>query len=170
MNLFLEAGIYVASFVLIAYLIYYIPNYYFLEWFTAQHSASILTALGMSSTAVAHNGMAFINEVQIIKECTGIQVVAVFAGLLMPLPKVEWKVKIQAITLTFFAVYLANVLRIVIELTLLYRGILPWSLAHEPLGTVLGIISVAIFLLTIDRFIPQIGDTLMKVLKIFEKK
>ena len=159
-----------ASFVLIAYVIYYIPSYSFLEWFTAQHSASILTASGIPSQATLVNGMAFVNEVQVVKECTGIQVVAIFAGLIVPLPRVGWKVKAQSVALIFFAVYLANVLRIVIELTLLYRGILPWSLAHEPLGTVLGIISVAIFLITIDRFIPQIGDTIVKVFYMFSRR
>ncbi|WP_455367566.1 hypothetical protein [[Eubacterium] cellulosolvens] len=161
-SLIIQTAIYIASFAIIAYFIYYIPNYFFLEWFTAQHSASILTALGLPSLAKAYEGMAFVNEVQIVKQCTGIQVVAVFAGLLIPLPQVGWKVKLQSLALIFFAVYLANVLRIVIELTLLYRGILPWSLAHEPLGTVLGIVSVAIFLITVDRFIPQIGDTIVR--------
>ncbi len=170
LSLILQTAIYVSSFALIAYFIYYIPNYFFLEWYTAQHSASILTAIGIPSYATAYSGMAFVNEVQIVKQCTGIQVVAVFAGFLIPLPQVNWKVKLQSIALIFFAVYLANVLRIVIELSLLYRGILPWSLAHEPLGTVLGIISVAIFLITVDRFIPQIGDTILRVYQILIRR
>jgi hypothetical protein len=54
-------------------------------------------------------------------------------------------------------VYIANVLRIVVELRLLYAGILPWSMAHGPFGTILGVITVFIFFLVSDRFIPQIG-------------
>jgi hypothetical protein len=48
-----------------------------------------------------------------------------------------------------------------LELWLLYSGILPWSLAHEPLGTILGVISVAIFLVAVNHYIPQVGDYIM---------
>ncbi len=151
---------YPLAFAAIALTVYYLPDYFYLKWVTAVNSALLLRAFGIQAAAWTSGGRAFINEVEIVRECTGIQVVAVFAGLLIPLPGVPWKRKLQAVGLIFLAVYVANVFRIVLELWLLYEGLLPWSLAHEPLGTVLGVISVAIFLLAVNHYVPQVGDYL----------
>jgi exosortase/archaeosortase family protein len=90
--------------------------------------------------------------------CTGIQVTAVFVGLLVPLPRVSWKRKAIAIVSVGIFVYLANILRIALEVILLYKGILPWSLAHYPTGLILGVFSVALLVIVLDLFIPEIGD------------
>ena len=55
-------------------------------------------------------------------------------------------------------VYFANIGRIALEVLLLYRGILPWSLAHYPTGLILGVFSVAFLVVILDFFIPEIGD------------
>jgi exosortase/archaeosortase family protein len=164
---------YSSAFIAIALAIYYVPDYFYLKWITAINSALILKAFGFKAVAWTTGSHAFINEVEIVKECTGIQVVAVFTGLLIPLPGVGFKRKLQAIALIFVSVYIANIFRIVLELWLLYAGILPWSLAHEPLGTILGIISVAIFLVAVDHYIPQVGDYLViayERVRVFLKK
>ena len=127
---------------------------------TAEHSAGILNAIGVPAGSMIIGKEAYVNNVKIVRECTGIQVIAVFAGLLIPLPKTSWQVKIKAIALLSFAVYIANVLRIVFEMWLLYAGILPWEMAHGPIGAVLGVVTVFIFFLIADRFIPQIGTYL----------
>ncbi|MEM2902727.1 MAG: archaeosortase/exosortase family protein [Candidatus Bathyarchaeia archaeon] len=151
-------ALYPLAFAAIALTIYHVPDYFYLKWVTAVNSAWILKALGFQAAAWTAGRRAFINEVEIVKDCTGIQVVAVFAGLLVPMPGIRPVRKLQALGLIFLAVYVANVFRIVLELWLLYSGILPWSLAHEPLGTVLGVISVAIFLVAVNHYIPQVGD------------
>jgi exosortase/archaeosortase family protein len=144
----------------LASVIYYLPDYTILEAMVAEHSAGILNAIGVpAGTTIASNG-AYVNNVQIVRECTGIQVVAVFAGLLLPLPKVAWQLKFKAIAVLGFAVYIANVIRVAVELWLLYAGIMPWSMAHGPFGTVLGVITVFLFFLVSDKFIPQIGNFL----------
>ncbi len=65
------------------------------------------------------------------------------------------------------SLYVANVIRVVLELWLLYAGILPWSLAHEPFGAVLSVISVALLLLIANHYIPEIGDFLVEAVEAF---
>ncbi len=72
-------------------------------------------------------GIPYLNEFQIVTECTGIQVVAVFAGILVPLSAIGWRRKLAVIDLVAASVYAANLLRIALEVWLLYRGILPWD-------------------------------------------
>ena len=152
--------IYAATFLLLALFVYYVPDYSTLEAMTAEHSAGILNAIGIPAESTITGNAAYVNNVQIVRECTGIQVVAVFAGLLFPLPRIGWHVKLKAIAVLGFAVYVANVVRVAFELWLLYAGILPWSMAHGPVGAILGVITVFIFFLVSDRFIPQIGNFL----------
>ena len=149
--------LYVTTFSILAFTIYLLPDYSILEAMIAEHSAGILNAMGISAESLVVGNAAYVNNVQIVRECTGIQVVAVFAGLLLPLPGASWQTKVKAIVVLGFAVYIANVVRVAIELWLLYAGLLPWSLAHGSLGTVLGVVTVFIFFLVSDRFIPQIG-------------
>jgi len=152
--------VYAVSFLALALVVYYLPDYSLLEAMIAEHSAGVLNAIGIpAESAVVGTGV-YVNHVEIVRECTGIQVIAVFAGLLLPLPKVSWQVKFKAVAVLGFSVYLANVMRVALELWLLYAGILPWSMAHGPVGTILGVVTVFIFFLVSDRFIPQIGEFL----------
>ncbi|MBS7658171.1 MAG: exosortase/archaeosortase family protein [Candidatus Bathyarchaeia archaeon] len=162
--------LYILAFTIISSTIYFLFDYGFLKAAIAEHSTGILNALGINSNFLVLNNRAFINQIEIVKECTGIQVIAVFSGLIIPLPKVSFKNKIKAITLVFFAVYLANVLRIVIEIWLLYKGILPWSQAHGPLGTLLSIISIVIFFLMTEKFIPEINYYINEGVKFIVKQ
>jgi exosortase/archaeosortase family protein len=160
---------YILGFLTISFTIYFLSDYGFLKAAVAEHSTGVLNAIGIKSNFLVLNNRAFVNQIEIVKECTGIQVVAVFSGLIIPLPKVSFKNKIKAVTLVFFAVYLANVLRIVIEIWLLYEGFLPWPQAHGPLGTLLSIISVAIFFLITEKFIPEVSYYLNEATKFISK-
>jgi exosortase/archaeosortase family protein len=149
--------LYTIEFLILSTFMYYYPEYSILESMTAEHAAGVLNAMGILANSIIVKNGAYVNNVQIVRECTGIQVIAVFVGLLLPLPKISWSVKLKAITVLGFAVYIANVIRVAFELWLLYAGILPWSISHGPVGTILGVITVFIFFLVVDRFIPQIG-------------
>ncbi|HID17741.1 TPA: exosortase/archaeosortase family protein [Candidatus Bathyarchaeota archaeon] len=162
--------LYALGFSAISCAIYFLPDYGFLKAATAEHSALVLSALGMEAKAFVSGGRAFVNQFEIAKECTGIQVVAVFSGFILPLPRVPFKVKAKAIALVSLAVYVGNVLRIVVEVWMLYNGVLPWSQAHGPLGTVLSIFSVFIFFLMAERCIPQIGRYLDEALAYLLKR
>ncbi len=143
---------------LIAAGLYYLPNYDFLERWTAYHSSLLLPYLGIEGTYRVLGGLPYVNEFQIVTECTGIQVVAVFAGILLPLSLIGWRRKLLVIGLVSAGVYAANLGRIAFEIWLLYKGILPWDMAHGPVGVVLGIVSVMFLVLLADRFIPELGD------------
>ncbi len=163
--------IYVTIAVALSAGLYYLPNYFILERLTAENSAALLSLLGVSAESWVREGRAFVNEFEIERMCTGIQVTAVFLGLLIPLPHVAWRRKLVAIVSVGIFVYVANILRIALEIILLYEGILPWSLAHYPTGLILGVFSVALLVIVLDLFIPEIGDYAIGAMEsLFQKR
>ena len=142
----------------IALALYYLPNYFFLEKLTAEHSAMLMGLIGIKGTVWVQGGKVFLNQFEIERMCTGVQVIAVFLGILVALPKAAIKKRIAAFAVVAFSVYLANIGRIAFEIWLLYSGTLPWSLAHYPTGLILGVFSVAFLVIVADYFIPEIGD------------
>ena len=153
----------------IALAVYYIPNYWFLENWTAQHSAVVMNMIGMKATVWYQGTNVFVNQFEIERMCTGVQVVAVFLGIIVALPRTAVKKKILAFGIIAVSVYLANIGRIVLEIWLLYSGLLPWSLAHYPTGLILGIFAVAFLVVVADHFMPTIGDMALSVLDGFRK-
>ena len=141
---------------------YYLPNYFILEKITADHSSTLLNWIGIPAASRVTEGRAFVNEFEIERMCTGIQVTAIFAGILIPFPKIAWRRKATAIASVAVLIYFANIGRIGLEVWLLYAGILPWYLAHYPTGLILGIFSVAFLVIVLDHFIPEIGDYTIK--------
>jgi exosortase/archaeosortase family protein len=148
----------------IALTLYYVPNYFFFEKLTAEHSAILMELIGMRATVWIQDGRVFLNQFEIQRMCTGVQVIAVFLGMIVAIPKVALKKKISAFAVVAVSVYLANVGRIAFEIWLLYNGILPWSLAHYPTGLMLGVASVAFLIIVTDHFMPQIGDLALSAL------
>jgi exosortase/archaeosortase family protein len=142
----------------VALALYYIPNYFFLENLTAQHSAVIMEMVGMKATVWYQGGNVFVNQFDVQRMCTGVQVIAVFLGIIVALPRTPLKKKILAFGVIAISVYLANIGRIVLEIWLLYNGVLPWSLAHYPTGLILGVFAVAFLVVVADHFMPAIGD------------
>ena len=148
----------------VALVVYYLPNYFFYEQLTAEHSAVLLQMIGIKSTVWYMGGRVFLNQFEIQRMCTGVQVIAVFLGLIVAMPKIALKKRILAFSVVAVSVYLANIGRIAFEIWLLYNGILPWSLAHYPTGFVLGVFSVAFLVIAADFFIPEIGDLAFSML------
>jgi exosortase/archaeosortase family protein len=153
----------------IALALYYIPNYWFLENLTAQHSALVMNMIGMKATVWYQGSEVFVNQFDVQRMCTGVQVVAVFLGIIVALPKTALKTKVLAFGIIASSVYLANIGRIVLEIWLLYSGTLPWSLAHYPTGLVLGVFAVAFLVVIADHFMPAIGDMALSALDGFRK-
>ena len=153
----------------IALAVYYIPNYWFLENWTAQHSAMVMNLIGMKATVWYQGTNVFVNQFEVERMCTGVQVIAVFLGIIVALPKTALKKKALAFAIIAVSVYLANIGRIVLEIWLLYSGLLPWSLAHYPTGLILGIFSVAFLVVVADHFMPAIGDMAVSTLDGFRK-
>ncbi len=153
----------------IALAFYYIPNYWFLENITAQHSALVMNMIGMRATVWYQGGEVFVNQFDVQRMCTGVQVIAVFLGIIVALPKTALKKKVLAFGIIAISVYLANIGRIVLEIWLLYSGTLPWSLAHYPTGLILGVFAVAFLVVVADHFMPAIGDMALSALDGFRK-
>jgi exosortase/archaeosortase family protein len=148
----------------IALAVYYIPNYWFLENWTAQHSAIVMNMLGMKASVWYQGTDVFVNQFEVERMCTGVQVIAVFLGIIVALPRTAIKKKILAFGIIAVSVYFANIGRIVLEIWLLYSGLLPWSLAHYPTGLILGVFAVAFLVLVADHFMPAIGDMALSAL------
>ena len=153
----------------IALAVYYIPNYWFLENITAQHSALVMNMLGMKATVWYQGGDVFVNQFDVQRMCTGVQVIAVFLGIIVALPRTALIKKVLAFITISVSVYLANIGRIVLEIWLLYSGRLPWSLAHYPTGLILGVFSVALLVVVADHFMPAIGDMAISALDALKK-
>ena len=153
----------------IALAAYYIPNYWFLENWTALHSAAVMNMVGMKASVWYQGTNVFVNQFEVERMCTGVQVIAVFLGIIVALPRTALKKKILAFGIIALSVYLANIGRIVLEIWLLYSGLLPWSLAHYPTGLILGVFSVAFLVIVADHFMPAIGDIAMSALDGFKK-
>jgi len=153
----------------IALAAYYIPNYWFLEKWTAQHSALVMNLVGIKATVWYQGTNVFVNQFEVERMCTGVQVIAVFLGIIVALPRTAIKKKILAFGIIAVSVYFANIGRIVLEIWLLYSGLLPWSLAHYPTGLILGVFAVAFLVVVADHFMPAIGDMAMSALDGFRK-
>ena len=162
--------IYVSIMAVLSASLYYLPNYFILEKTTADHSALLLNWMGISAASRVMDGRAFVNEFEIERMCTGIQVTAIFAGILIPFPKISWRRKATAIATVAVSVYFTNIGRIALEIWLLYEGILPWWLAHYPTGLILGVFSVAFLVIVLDYFIPEIGDYAIKAAEMLMPK
>jgi exosortase/archaeosortase family protein len=142
----------------IALVLYYLPNYFFFEKLIAEHSAILMELIGIKATVWYQGNQVFLNQFEIQRMCTGIQVIAVFLGIIVAMPKVAIKKRLTALGIVAVTVYVANIGRIALEIWLLYNGILPWSLAHYPTGLILGVFAVAFLIIVTDHFIPEIGD------------
>jgi len=158
LQLALNVSQYLALASVIAAVLYYLPDYYLYEKVVAENSAALMQLIGIKSTIWTHGNQVFRNQFEIQRMCTGVQVMAVFLGIIVAVPKVPLRKRILAFTVVAVSVHVANIGRIALEIWLVYNGILPWSLVHYPTGLILGIFSVALLIVAADYFIPQIGD------------
>ena len=158
LQLALNVSQYLALASVIAAVLYYLPDYYLYEKVVAENSAALMQLIGIRSTIWTHGNQVFLNQFEIQRMCTGVQVMAVFLGIIVAVPKVPLRKRVLAFAVVAVSVHLANIGRIAFEIWLVYNGILPWSLVHYPTGLILGIFSVALLIVAADYFIPQIGD------------
>ena len=150
----------------ITLLVYFLPQPFFLAIPTAVVSASMLALMGIPSVAFVdwiHQAVYVVvigfQQYQIVRECTGIQVIAVFMGLILPLPRGTWKRKIIAVLVVTVILFIANVLRVVFEIWLVFMGILPWELAHYPMSFVLGVVGVFVLCIVAIVLVPGFIET-----------
>ena len=163
-RLYLETGRFVTIGAVIALVLYYVPNYFLYEKIVAENSAAFMQLIGIKATVWIQGQRVFLNEFEIQRMCTGVQVMTVFLGIIVAIPRVSIRKRLLAFGTVAVSVHLANIGRIAFEIWLLYNGILPWSLAHYPTGLILGVFSVAFLIIAADYFIPEIGDLAFSLL------
>jgi exosortase/archaeosortase family protein len=161
--------IYISLTFTIIIIAYYVPNYYFLESIIANHSSTILSLLGLEAPVQFFEEFVTVGKYIVARECTGIQVMAVFLGLILPLPKVSWQKKALSLSLLGGLLYATNLFRVVLEYYLVDVGILPWSLAHYPLSLVLGILGVFFLVLINNKIIPEFGEYVFSITRSFQE-
>jgi exosortase/archaeosortase family protein len=137
--------------------VYYIPSYTFLKSVIAAHTASILNGVGIRVDVSYLADRSFVGGVEIVRDCTGVQVFAVFLGLIAPLPNAPVRKKLVSLLVVSSLLYLANLFRVVLVYGLVYHGILPWALAHYPLSLILGVVGVFLFVGVTNRLMPEFG-------------
>ncbi len=157
--------LYLVVAVIVTVLVYFLPEPFILAIPTAYLSAVLLNFMNVPAALVVDwlQGAVFVAGLnfsyQIIRDCTGIQVIAVFAGLILPLPRGTWKNKGISMLVVSVLLFFANVLRVVYEIWLVYWNILPWELAHYPMSFVLGVLGVFVLCLVAIWLMPGFIET-----------
>ncbi|MFX0169547.1 MAG: hypothetical protein ACFE89_09380 [Candidatus Hodarchaeota archaeon] len=158
--------LYLCIAIIVTVIVYFGPEPFLIAVPTASVSAVLLTWLGVPSGMVIDwvNSAVLVvvigfQEFQIVRECTGIQVIAVFAGLILPLPRGTWRRKILALLVVTIMLFIANVLRVVYEIWLVFWGILPWEIAHYPMSFVLGVVGVFVLCIVAILLVPGFIET-----------
>jgi exosortase/archaeosortase family protein len=157
--------IYVSLAIVITLIVYYIPSYFVLKSSIAYISSFVLSFLGVNAPLKILAGHVFLGSYEIVRDCTGIQVIAVFLGLILPLPKTSWIKKLYSFIVLGTLLYFANIFRVVLEYWLVENGILPWSLAHYPLSFILGVIGVFFLVVVNNIIMPEFGDHIDNIIK-----
>ncbi|MDO8124476.1 MAG: hypothetical protein Q6364_08875, partial [Candidatus Hermodarchaeota archaeon] len=66
---------------------------------------------------------------------------------------------IIAVIIVTIMLFVANVLRVVYEIWLVYWGILPWEIAHYPMSFVLGVVGVFVLCIVAILVVPGFIET-----------
>lgn len=177
-------AIYIAFLVMIAWCFELVPSSR-LESFTAEVCSHALRILGFSSRWGVKQGEAYLLmvgglrdvSVTIIRECTGIHVFAIFAGLVLPVSGGLWLRKTLSLTVAALFLLVLNMSRVMLTVLLTAYDVSPFAWIftnptvetyHYPLSFIYGLLGVAILVVMIDRWIlPELGDTLTFMFETF---
>ena len=163
----------------IAFLVNLTPSFW-LEELTGKASSKVLSASGLISSCGVDDGAAYVQvgdgarniTIEIVRECTGIHVMAIYMGLVLPV-KSTWKKKLSAITLASVMLFFLNISRVCLTIGLTFFDIFPFYLIfqnptvetyHYPLSLLYGVFGVFLLIIGTDRLvIPELGNTLVEV-------
>lgn len=179
-----HVAFYIALFIMIAWCFELVPSGW-LESFTAKVCSHALRILGFSSGWGVQDGEAYLSMVggvrdvyvTIIRECTGIHVFAIFAGLVLPVSGGLWLRKTLSLTVAGSFLLVLNISRVMLTVLLTAYDVplFAWIFTnptvetyHYPLSFLYGLLGVAILIVIIDRWIlPELGDTFTSLFKTF---
>jgi exosortase/archaeosortase family protein len=149
-----------------------------MELLTARISSLLIQSLGMLSSYGLGKGGAYLTldgtrmvEVVIIRECTGIHVWGILAGLVLPLKYGSWIRKALSLALGAILVVVLNISRIILTVYLTAYDVPPLSwfssnptveTYHYPISFLYGVIGIMVIILIISRFLlPELGRLLV---------
>jgi len=178
-----NVAIYITLFIVVARSFELIPSGG-LERFTAETSSNAFRVLGFSSRWGVKEGEAYLTlygsvrdvVVIIVRECTAINVFAVFVGLVVPLYSELWLRKAISLAMAGVLLFILNISRVVLTVALTAFDVPPFSWVftnptvetyHYPLSFLYGLFGVAILVLIISRWtLPELEYTLKGIFKV----
>lgn len=157
-----ESALYVVKASVIALLLYMGFSFLPLEKITSDVTADVLTLSGISAVSYEQQGRVYLEYLHISIDCTALEIIAVFLGLILAVKSPLSRRIIFSVTGSF-AVFFVNIFRIGIVYYLLEKGI-PWVLAHDLFSGSLSILAGMLFLMISERYLPQINENLYTLL------
>jgi exosortase/archaeosortase family protein len=171
---------YIASLILVMGLFSIVPIGW-LERATAQTSSYVLSVTGHVSNWNVNGDWVYLTldgaknsvTVTIIRECTGINVLAVICGLIIPLSRVDVQRKLVNVLFSGMILFVMNVSRIILTVYLTGFSVPPFSwflnnpsieVFHYPISFAYGVIGVALLILILNMWkLPELGNTLLGI-------
>jgi exosortase/archaeosortase family protein len=157
-----DALFYVMRASLIAICFYMVTSLLPMEKLTSDVTAALLRVWGIEAVSFEENGRVFLEYLSISIDCTALEIMAIFLGLILAVTSPVLKKAVFALCITL-AVFFANIARIGMVYYLLEKGI-PWWLAHDLFSGVLSIGAGMIFLLLSEHYLPIINQQLFTLL------
>jgi exosortase/archaeosortase family protein len=173
--------VYLLTFLMIAISFQQAPSGW-LEVQTAMVSSTALRVLGFrsewgvvkSEAFLTLNGGARNVSVSIVRECTGIHVFAIFAGLVLPICGGFWRRKGASLVIAGIILFILNISRVMMTILLTGFNVPPFAWIftnptvetyHYPLSLVYGLVGVALLVVVISKWtLPELGYTLISII------
>lgn len=177
---FRDLLIYVSLFAMIVWGFEFIPSGW-LERLDAELTSGFLSSIGLLSSWAMEAGQASITlaggvrdtSASIVRECTGINVFAIFAGLILPLGRGIWLRKGLSLILSGSLLFFMNLSRLLLTVLLTAFDVPPFSWVftnptvdtyHYPLSFIYGLLGVAILVVVTWKWtLPELGDVLLSI-------
>lgn len=161
-----ESVHYIVKAAVIAGVVYGIARLLPVEEVTSSVTANVLTRLGVPAVSYEQYGRVYLGYLYISIDCTALEVVAIFLGLILA-AKTNWVKKLIFSVFVSVTVCVANIARISMVYYFLEHDI-PWYIAHDIFSGGLAIVSGMLFLVVSERYMPQINQNLYTLLERIE--
>lgn len=162
MNLRNESVMYVVKAGIIAGVIYVVFTFLPSERVTSDITAYVLNMFGIAAESYEEGGRIYLEYLQISIDCTALEIIAIFLGLILAVKGVLTRKVIFSVT-GASAVFVANIARISVVYYFLEKGV-PWWIGHDVFSGGLSILAGMLFLMASEQYLPQINEHLYTLL------
>jgi len=157
-----ESVLYVVKAGIIAGIVYVGSRILPAERVTSDVTAAVLNFFGIVTESYEQAGRIYLEYLQISIDCTALEIIAIFLGLILAVKASRTRKVIFSVTGSS-AVFLANIARISVVYYLLEKGV-PWWIAHDLFSGGLSILAGMLFLVVSEQYLPQINENLYTLL------